>query len=233
MPSVQPLDHPTMRFPAWMYGRVFVASLAWRDMSLIVLAPDHFSCRSVIKCRIQTQMLRLLQARLGSYGYVIAQQRTQHRPVIDIGGGHDDRKRHAASVTQNMVFNPRFGAICRIWTAFFSPPAASAHRCRHRLAIASQCRGVGRRDRGSVARCLQRRQPVPIQPDGHKPFDEARTLWAWRATAHPSRECRASRQGVGDQRRVCDLHDSVVVAVAELRFRSPPTDHQVLFWVLA
>ena len=233
MPSVQPLDHPTMRFPTRMDRRVFIAPLAWRDVALIVLAPHNFTCRSIIKSRIQTQMLRVLLARLGSYGHLIAQQRTQHRPVIDIGSRNDDRKRHAASVTQNMVFNPRFGAICRIWTAFFSPPAANAHRCRHRLAIASQCRGVGRRDRGSVARCLQKHQPAPIQPDGHKRFDEARTLWAWRAMGHPSRECRASRQGVGDHRHVCARHDSVVAGVGELRFRSPPTDHQVLFWVLA
>ena len=215
MPRMQPLDHPTTRLSSRMQGPVLIASRPWRDVSLVVLAPENGSGWLVVKGGVQTQMLYRGSTRLRSDNDLMVQQLGQRRAIIDIGRRHHDRQRHPATITQNVVFHPGFGAIRRVGAAFFFPPSANERRCRQPLAIASQCLSCDRTDAGNVARCLQRRRPVPIQRSGHKQFDGGRTLWAWRATERLSKGCKAYRRGVCDHQCVCDRHDNAAAAAAE------------------
>ncbi len=232
MPRMQSLNHPATSFAAWMKWQRFIAPVLRRDVPFVVLAQHNFVRGSIIIGRIQAQMVRLIGCWLRTDNDLISQQGLQHWSIVDVRRRDDDRQRNSATVAQNMVFHASFSAIRRVGAAFFSPPTVTAHKCHHLLATASQCRGAGRRDINSVATCLQTPRRAPIRRSDHRRSATGRTLWASPATAHPSRECRAWRPEVLDHQHGC-ARPSCATVPAELKFRAPPTSHQVLFAVLA
>lgn len=232
MPSVQPFNDPTTGLPARMPRQGCRSPFPWGHVSRVAFAPHNSMCGSIVVSGVQTQMLRLCARRPRAHDDLVSQQRLQHGPIVDIGRRHHHRQRHAAPIAQNMVLDASFSPVCRVWPTFFSPPTATLHKSRHRLAMPTQCRVLAHTDTNNDARWLQTRRLLPTRQSGHKRFATARTPLAGHAMAHHSRECKASRPRVVCQRLVA-ARLACEAVLAEAKFRSPPINHQVLFAVLA
>ncbi len=232
MPRMKTFNDPPPRFAARVPRQALVASASWRKVSRVAFAHHHRPCRSIVVSRIQAQVLRRGTRRHGSHDHLIVHQGLQHRPIIDIGWRHHDGERRTSAITQKMVFDSGFSAIRRIWTTFFSPPAATARKCRHPLATPNQCHALDHTDRDTAARWLQTHRRVPTRQNDHRPSATHRTPVASRATAHPSTECRAWRLR-GDGLKRVDARLWRARAQVESRVRSPPTTHLELCGVLA
>ena len=186
MPSVKTFNDPPPRLATRMQRQCFIASVLWRNVPRVVLTHHYLVCRSIIVGGIQAQVLRCGARRQGADNHLTLQQGLQSRTIVDIGSRYHNRERRTSSITQNMVFYSSFTAIRRIWTTFFSPPAATAHKCRHQLATPSQCHALGHTSRDTAARWLQTLQCVPTRQTDHRPSATHRTALASRATVHPS-----------------------------------------------
>ncbi len=228
---MQNFNDPSSRFATLVARPPLVTTAARRNVSLIVLGQEDTVRGRVVIGGVQTQVLSLDGGRWRAHDRTIVEQAGQRRRIIDVGRRHYHTQGDAAPITQNVVFDSRFSPICRVGTAFFSPPQATGHMSHHPLATPTQCHASRRRGADTAPKSARKLRLSSIRRSGHKQFATRRTLAARHATARPSTECRASRLAKCDLKRACarPAHAKVVSA-AEVR--SPPTARQEFVSVL-
>src|SRR5688572_29735518 len=126
MPRVSSLHHPSSRFPTLVARQTLVSSAPRCDMPRVALQHHNAMCWSVVIGRIQTQMMWLCGQGTRSHNGTVIDQLSQHRPIIDIGGCHQDAERNTSTINQKVVLHPWFTAICWVRAAFFSPLPVTA-----------------------------------------------------------------------------------------------------------
>ncbi len=227
MPRVSSLHHPSSGLPALVASHTLVSSAARRDMPPVALHQHHPLCRSVVISCIQTQMLRLFARWARSHNCTVVDQLSQHRTIVDIGGGHQNAERNASTINQKVILDPRFTAICRVRSAFFFPLAVTARKCHHPLATPTQCHASRHRGADTGHGFAQRLQRASTLQNGHKRFATLRTPQARHATGSRPITHREWHQRSSGHRRVDD-HRVRAMAGAEADTRSLPITRQEL-----
>ena len=232
MPRVSSLHHPPPCLPTRMAGQARISSAARGNVPAVAFQQHHAMRRSIVIGRIQTQVLRLSAQRARSHNSAVAQQLVQHRSIVDIRRRHKDTQGNTSAINQQMILYPRFTAICRVRTAFFSPLQVRARKCRHLIAIPTQCHASYHRGADTWHGFAQRLQPASTLQNGHRRFATLRTLRATRATGNQPithREWHQESIGrlCGDDRRVRAM------AVEEAGTRPLPIAHQELAGVFS
>ncbi len=227
MPSVSSLNHPSPSLPTLMAWQTRIASTARCDMPFIAFQPHHAMRRGVVISRIQTQMMWRGGAWAWSHNRTVVEQLAQHWRVVNIGGCHQDAQGNSSAINQNMVFNARFGAIRRIRSGFFSPPQATARRCRRHFAIPIRLHASHHRDANTGHVFAHRPQPASTRQSGHTRSATDRTLWARHAKDNQPITRTGWHQAASAQRCV-GVRQIHVAGWVEAASRSPPTNHQEL-----
>jgi len=227
MPRVSSLHHPASGLPTLMAGQALISATARCDMPLIPLQQHDPLRRGIVVSRIQTQMLRPLPTRTRSHHRTVIDQLAEHRPIVDVRRCHQHAQGNTSTINEQMVFHPRFTAVCRVRAAFFSPPAATAHKCHHPLASPTQLNASHRRGADTWHGFVQRLRHVSIRQSGHRRFAMGRTLWARRATGSLPTAHKGWHPGSGDH--LCaGVRRVRAQAVEEAVVQSPPIIGQEL-----
>ena len=227
MPRVSSLNHPASCLPTLVAWQALIASTFRCDMSFIACKHHHPMRRGVVISRIQTQMMWLGGARAWSHNSTVVDQSVQHGRVVDICGGHKDAQWDSSAIDQNMVFNARFGAIRRVRSGLFSPPQATARKCRRHFAIPIRLNVSHRRGANIWHGFAHIPQRASTLQSGHKRSATGRTLVALHATDNQPITRTGWHQVSNDQRCV-GVHHIRVAGWVEAAFRFPPTSHQEL-----
>ncbi len=225
MPRVSSLNHPSPCLPTLVAWQTLIAPTARCDMSFIAFQHHHAMRRGIVIRRIQTQMLWFSGAGAWSHNRTVVEQLVQHRRVVNIGGGHKDAQRDSSAIDQDMVFNARFGAIRRVRSGLFSPPQATARKCRRHFAIPTRLNVSHRSGANTWHGSAHRPRRASTLRNGHKRFATGRTLVAAHATDNQPITRTGWHQGSSGHQCV-GVHQIRVAGWMEAASRSPPTSHR-------
>jgi len=225
MPRVSSLNHPAACLPTRMQGQARIASTTRCDVCLVAFQHHDPVRWGVVIGRIQTQMLWPARARTWSDNRTVTNQFGEYRRIVNIGGCHQDAQRNSSAIDQHMVFNSGFGAISRIRPGLFSPPRATARRCRRHFAMPTRLHVAHRRGANTWHGFAHIPRHASTLRSGHTRSATGRTLSARHATDNPPITHRGWHPGSGGHRCVGGRHIRVADWVGAA-FRSPPTSHQ-------